>query len=386
MLSKFILIFLISFSVFSKNIELIARADSFQSYRLPMISYLSNATVNQNSIGDVTFTFITIIDQEARLCIWHSPKNSNDGKIIHTASAGNILSDPSINDQGDIVFSEYNDTRLKAIYKYNTTSKELQEFYLPKKYISARDPKVNSFGDIIVRTSEYSSNKKILLLRNGETKELVSMADSIYSYIFTANFNGDNSIILKTRIGDQGQYSESRPDQITRIDFFNELNVLVEDMDSNANSPFKMFNNTIGSNSHSLNYAFIAKSIDGKRSLYRSLNGNVEKVISEGDFNIKTLEYFTPSINQSGNIAFRAISNDTKRSIFWTNGIEVKKFLSQGDLIDTDLMTGRIHAPKGPSFGGGLTLNNLDEVVFLSKVYSKNLEKDLGSAVLKVSF
>ena len=386
MISKILLIFILSSSVFSKNIDLIARADSFQSYRLPLVSYLSNATITQNNVGDVAFTFITIIEDEVRVCVWHSPKESNKGKIIFTAKVGNIISDPSINDQGDIVFSEYNDTTVEAIYKYEPSTENLVKKYIPKKYISARDPRVNSFGDILFRTSEFSSNKKVLLLRDNIFTELVSMDNSIYSYLFTANFNGDNSIVLKTRLGSRGQYNEERPDQIRRFNFSNESNILVEDYDSNNISSFSKFNNTIASNHRSSNFSFIAKSTDGKRSLFRSINGKVEKVLSEGEHNIKTLEYFAPSINISGNIAFRAISNDSKRSIFWTDGSQVKKFITQGDLIDSDVTTARIHASKGPTFGGGITINDLDEVVFLAKIFTKNIEKDLGSAVLKVSF
>lgn len=384
---KFILfVFLFSSSCFSKSIELIARADSFLSYRLPMVSYLSNATVKQNNVGDVAFTFITIVEGEVRLCIWHSPKNSSEGQIIHMALPGNVLSDPSINDQGDIVFSEYNDRSVEAIYKYQISNSSLDKFFVPKEYISARDPKVNSYGDILFRASGLTNNKDILLLKKNEFSKIASMGNPLYSYLFTANFNGDNSIVLKTRLGVQGQYEEARPDQVRRINFFNESNVLIEDTDSNADSTFKKFNNTIGSSHNSLNFTFIANSTDGKKSLFRSVDGKIEKILSEGDFGIRTLEYFAPSINSKGNVAFRAISNDLKRSVFWTNGKIVKKYISKGDLIDSDITTAMIYAPKGPSFAGGISLNELDQVVFTARISTKNNEKDLGSAVLKVSF
>jgi hypothetical protein len=60
----------------------------------------------------------------------------------------------------------------------------------------------------------------------------------------------------------------------------------------------------------------------------------------------------------------------------------VRSIVSENELIDTDSVTGRIYSKNGPCFGGGVTLNNKDQVIFQAKVYSKNLEEDLGKAIL----
>ncbi|WP_127715911.1 hypothetical protein [Halobacteriovorax sp. HLS] len=381
-----LLFLLLGQNSYAAKIELIARADSFQSYRLPLVSYITNATVTHNSKGDTAFSFVAIIDNEVRTCIWYSPMNSEQGRIIHIAKKDNTLSDPSLNESGDLVFAEYNEAQVQGLFVYSSSTDQVRSLLVDKRFISIRDPKINSHGGVIFRASDKAGVKSIIYQRDGVDSTIISSKDVGVSYIFSANFLNEDSIILKTRRGLAGEVTERQPDHITQVTFAGDRVVRAEDRDSDERSSIIQFNNTIGSSAKSSQFAFIGTNSNSSRALYRSVGNKLELIVEEGKQGIKQLEYFAPSINSSGNIAFRAIDDQGKRGIFWSDGKIVKSYLKAGDLIDTDITTAKIHAARGPSFGGGLTINELDEVVFQAKVFTKELEKDLGTVVLKASF
>jgi hypothetical protein len=387
MIYKILLSLILTTQTFAVNIDQLVRADSFQSHRLPMISYISNSTIAHNNSGDYTFTFLSVINEELRACIWFSPKDSSLGRIIHVAELGNTLSDPSINEVGEVSFLEYNEAKVRSLYKYNSNIDELSSISIDSnRFMSARDAKINNFGDIIFRATDISGHKEIVLLKNGTFHSLITSYKSPYSYIFSAKFLGNDSVALKVRLGQRGEVSESRPDQLLKVSLTGDKLILAEDKDSLSSSSITQFNNSISTQSKHRNVAFVGKDENSKRSLYRIYNGVLSKVISEGELNIKTLEYFSPSINSHGNIAFRGIDSTNKRNIFLFNGNKVVSLVKSGSLIDSDVTTARIHAKNGPDFGGGLNLNDSNEVIFQAKIYTKEIERPLGTAVLRASF
>jgi len=387
-LISLLFIILISNITFASNIKLIARANTYNSFNLPDISYITNSTITHNSNGDIAFNFIAIIEEEVRQCIWLRNSKNQNGSIIHMAKVGNFLSDPSINALGEVTFSEYNETQVLGLFRYSILSHTTKLLLDDQngKYIGFRDPQINNDGDILFRLTHKRNHKSVVVFREGLLKTIVDQGDQGISYLFGAKFTDSNKIILKTREGSRGQLSENRPDTLRLYSLDGSFNIVNDDHDSSKDSLFSQFNNTPGANSQSKYFSFIAKLKNGKKGLVRQLGAKYEVLVVEGERGIKTLEYFSPSINSKGNIAFRAIDTNGIRNVFWTNGRELKSMVKKGDLVDTDVTTATIFAPRGPSFGGGITINELDEVVFLAKIYTKYQEEDLGSAVLKATF
>lgn len=372
----------------SREVSLIARANTYNSFNLPEISYITNSTITHNSKGDVAFNFIAIIDQEVRQCIWLRNSKNPKGSIVHMAKVDNFLSDPSINALGEVTFSEYNETQVLGLFKYSILSHKTELILDDNSglYTNFRDPIINDHGDILFRLTDENHQKSVVVLREGELKTILDYKGEGISYIFGAKFTNSNKVLLKIREGQRGQLSENRPDSLRVYSIDRSFEVVNTDRDSDSNSIFTQFNNTPGASAQSKYFTFIAKLKSGKRALVRQFGDSYELLVKEGERGIRTLEYFSPSINSKGNIAFRAIDESGKRNIFWTNGKELISLAKRGDLIDSDVTTATIFAPKGPSFGGGVTINELDEVVFMAKIYTKLREEDLGSAVLKASF
>lgn len=317
--------------------------------------------------------------------LWLKNTHYDDGVSIFFSDVGDYISDPFINERGDVVFSVFNELNVVAVYLYKVKRNRLVKILDSEKmssFLSIRDPEVNNSGTILFRATFKSGEKAIVTFKNDEFKTIATDKDPEIAYLFGASFFNNNSIVLKVREGDS--LAESQPDTIRLYSKNGDFIRLNSDQEFNEDSIFSQFNNSIGSDVTSKYIAFIAKLKSGKKVLVRQLEENFQIIATEGEGGISSLEYFTPSVNEKGNIAFRAINASLKRGIFFYDGFILREVLTEGDLVATDQSTAVVHSSNGPAFGGGLTINNEDEIVLQAKVFTKYKEKSLGTAVLKV--
>lgn len=353
---------------------------------MPEISFVNSSTIGHNTNGDIAFAFSMIVKGETRSGIWYRKGGRKNWKIVHVAEEGFFLSDPFLNESGDFVFSEFTGGRVKGVYKFDHRSNKVRKLFadLEGRFSSYGNLQLNDEGLILLRGSSFNHSRSIYKYFKGKLEKIVSDKEKGISYVFGAKLTLHNHVILKVREGDPRDFGEERPDSLRK--YFSEFHydVLASDINKNEQSPFKAFNNTPGTHYLSPYVVSITTLKNGNKAIMRQKDQTYEIIIEEGQNNIKTLEYFTPSVNQQGHLAFRAIDDKGKRNIYFFDGKEVTSIVSENQLIDTDTVTGRIYSKHGPCFGGGVTLNNKDQVIFQAKVYSKNLKEDLGKAILIV--
>ncbi|WP_372653141.1 hypothetical protein [Halobacteriovorax sp.] len=385
-LIKILLPFFILANILASDVEVVARANSYGSFNLPDSSFVLNSTVRNNSKGSIAFSFSSVIEEQMKMGMWVRNDHYPAGGVIHISKAGDYISDPFINEKGDIVFTVFNELEVVAVYLYKNKKNNLEKVLDTKDtsiFLSIKNPEVNNSGTILFRASFRTGEKAIIIYKDNEFKTIATDKDPKIAYLFGASFIDGNNIALKVREG--SSLAESQPDTIRLYDKRGHFTRLNSDHDFDENSIFSHFNNTIGSHFSSKYFAFIAKLRNGKSVLVRQYDDSFQIIATEGEGGISKLEYFAPSVNERGSIAFRAINASKKRAIFFFDGFIFKEVLTEGDLISTDQSTAVIHSSNGPAFGGGLTINNNDEIALQAKVSTKYKEEPLGTAVLSVS-
>ena len=114
--------------------------------------------------------------------------------------------------------------------------------------------------------------------------------------------------------------------------------------------------------------------------------GKFETVSEEGSQGIKKLEFFTPSINDSGLVAFRGIGDKGKRHIFLAGKKSIVSLMSEHQKVSLDKGPGVIFAPEGPSFGGGVTISNKNQVLVRARVFKIEGQLDLGRGLFRIHY
>ncbi|GEM_PF-5999678 len=385
-LIKFLIPLLFSASLLASNVDLVARAHNYGSFNMPDASFVLNSTIKNNSRGSIAFNFSTVVEEEVKMGLWLKNDHYPDGTTIYLSEVGKYISDPFINEKGDVIFSVFDEMSVEALYLYKNKKNTLEKVLNSEEtsmFSSLRDPEVNNSGTILFRVSFKTGEKAIITLKNKELNTIATNKDPEIAYLFGASFFDGNNIVLKVREG--SSLSESQPDSIRLYDKNGGFVRLNSDHDLSEDSIFSQFNNSIGSHFNSKYIAFIATLKSGVRVLVRQIGDQYQVIATEGQGGISNLEYFSPSVNEKGNVAFRAINASQKRAIFFYDGFIFKEVLTEGELINTDQSTAVIHSANGPAFGGGITLNSDDEIVLQAKIYTKYKDEVLGTAVLRVT-
>ena len=373
------------------KISLLLRADRYQGFQLPKMSTMRNSHTAQNDSGDYAFSFTTFIKGKWLSALWYKGSDQQKGTIIYTSADDMLLSDPSMNKNGDVVFSEFSLSGIKDVFVYNKKTRALSRPL--KNYVDIIQRgshfQINDEGLILFRSSRSNDGQSIYFLGEDHLMEKLSQRkEQGLSYLFGPKLVGNQGFLVKVREGSPGEWEEKQPDSL-RFYSFKEVDngplILYEDRDSNSNSLFKRFDNSITASSDGKWMAFIASLKDGKRVLVRQKLGASFTIISkEGVEGVKKIEFFTPSINDLGHLTFRGVGEDGKRHIYFAGTNAMKILLSENQKVSSDQGEGVIFAPEGPTFGGQATLNNKGQVLVRARVYKIKGMVDLGRALFRV--
>ncbi len=371
--------------------DVLVRADLYQGLELPSKSMMRNTYTAQNDFGDYAFSFMTLKKGKWLSALWYKGSDQKKGMILYTASEDNILSDPSMNQKGDVVFSEFSLSGIKNVFVYSKKTRVLSR-------------PVKNYGDIIQRGSHFQINDEGLILfrssrsNDGQSiyclgkdhliEKLSQRKEQGLSYLFGPKLVGTKGFVVKVREGDPGEWEEKRPDSLRFYSFKGTDKgplILHEDRDRNSASLFKRFDNSMAASPDGKWLAFIANLKDGKRILVRQKLGGPLTIISkEGVEGVKKIEFFSPSINDSGYVSFRGIGEDGKHHIYFAGANVMTVLLSENQKVSLDQGEGVIFAPEGPSFGGQATLNNKNEVLVRARVFKIKDQVDLGQALFRI--
>lgn len=371
--------------------KILARANITDGYNLPALSFLNNTSPVINNNADVIFKVVAVegVNNQA---LWFKANNEEAGKIIYVAPDERFITDPSINDNGKIGFNLYDEGVTDGLFVLDSKTLDVDQVLRPDnrpiQYYTY--PQIKNDGHIFFRaTNDF--NDRIFYEFTGKNKlnkiisEGVTTSGIKSSYLFKPSVNESGMISFKSRMGDKGQWDESAPDSIVMISAPNKMTTIAEDKDSDPKSPFLGFGNST-SISNNGDVAFVATQLDSKKAVVLAHDNVLKIIAAEASNGISEIEAFAPKINNSKKVLFRARDNEGKRALFLADENGMKRIIGEGDEVPTDLGPGRILLnPNFPGFGGEIDMNDHGDIVFYCMIISATDDKELGSAVYKIS-
>jgi hypothetical protein len=371
-------------NLYSKPL-LLARTGAGSSFNLPLNSHLQDVTPQINDRLDVAFKiYLSITNNEQ--AVW-SILGGNEynfemsrGQLIALAPEDYAVSDIDLNNNGEMVFSFFNEEGSEGLYFYNdiTKSKKILEGdLLDLKYFSTA--KINDESQIFFKGVKKNKRPSELLSFNAKknTKPiaLVSEGEGI-SYLFALGVLDEGAgLVFKTRLGQLNDLDENRPDQIVRYTPSG-LEVVAEDRDCNASSSFISFYNFVVPGP-SETIVFMAQTDIGMGLFLYHPSIGITSLIYEGQQDLKSIQLFAPVVRlheSTFEVIFRGINSQGFETIYFLQ----HNLLNKQNKLETLLVQNqKVLLDNGESyltfFSGGLGLNNLGDLV-LHALFSGNQE------------
>ena len=382
-------LFHFSTSIYSYELtdfQLIARANLVDGYNLPAGSDFSNSSPFINNRGDVSIRLGSIQGQ-LTYGLWVKNHNEKKGAIVYQAPKQRLISDPFINELGDIVFSQFDHGVSDGVFLYNSQSKHIEHIINPKDFPLSSDfsaPAIDNHKRVHFRRLHQSGHRDLIVSDGNLSGETLLREGHGPSYIFNPHLslNGQYRVV-KVRKGEIFDYREELPDYIKRFNQQGQKTIIAKDHDADSESPFLSFDNSprVASNG---DVVFIAKVSESKRAIFHYQNGEIHKIAQEGR-EVHSLEFFAPAVNANGYIVFRAINHQGQRVIYSYRNDQLSAIISQGDYLVTDRETARVLDKEGfPSFSAGISLNDHNQLLFHVVLESKHGERMMGSAIYQI--
>lgn len=377
---------------------ILARANIKDGFNLPPMSFLNNTSPIINDRGDVAFKLLAV-EGENNQALWVKNAEDENGKIIYVAPEERFLTEPeSISDSGKIAFNLYDEGVTDGLFVLDIKNQKVDQVLspdnLPIQFYTY--PQMKNNGHIYFRATDDSSNRIFYeFAGKGLSKILEEGVESSgikSSYLFRPSINDAGVIAFKSRMGEKGQWDESNPDSILTLTQSSDpkgpglkVNTVARDKDSDPRSPFLSFGNTVSISKKGV-ISFTATSLDSKKEIVLAKDGTLRPVAVEGQNGISEIEAFASRINDTGLILFRAKDLEGKRGLYIASEEGVKRLIGEGDEIMTDVGLGKIlYNPNYPGFGGNVHMNEHGDIVFYCLIVGQADNKELGSAVFKLS-
>ena len=373
--------------------ELLARANVNDGFNLPPMSYINNSTPAINDRGDVAFKVLSIESTQTQ-GVWGKLKSDTAGKIFVTAPDERFVTDPELNNKGEIVYSLFDEGITDGVFVFNLETLEETQLIDPSRYQIAyyTYPQILDNGTIYFRGTNEKNDRTVYKFQNNQLTSIFTEGQSVQSnsaklptsYLFRPNFNQKGAMAIKMRFGKRYDWGEDLVDAMVLVGEDNKPIVKALDLDGDELSQFKGLSNTVSLNNLS-QMVFIGFLADGKKGIYRANDLDVQRVAFEGDSQISEIEYFTPKIIDSGEIYFRAKDHEGKRGIYlYTNDVVVR-LIGEDDVVETDLGQAKILWNKFyPGLSGDLDVNQNGDVVFHALLVNKEDGREIGAGIFQM--
>ena len=370
--------------------ELLARSNVRDSFNLPALTYLSNVAPVINNQGEVAFKVVATGENAAQ-GIWIKAKEDTYGKVLITAPEELVITDPSLNDQGKLVYSLFDDMNSVGVFEYDIH--QLTE----KHVIEAKQTNLTYFTypTITNETAIYfrgtnGNNDRAFYRFDKNLKSLVSEGVDIQgmssSYLFRPSINHKGEMAFKMRMGKKGEWGENNPDVIAlyRPTSGNlpSISYIALDKDIDQNSKFLAFLNSVSlSNAGHIAYSAVTEDHRIAVMLF-SPSGDTKQIALENENDVLNVETFSVKVNANGHVLFRGKDKDNKRALFFFDGTSLIKLLREGDELGTDLGMAKILDNQYyPGFSGEVDLNDNDQIVFGAVILSAKDSVEWGQGI-----
>jgi hypothetical protein len=351
------------------TIELRARSNIVDGYRMPAGSSFNSGTPSLNDAGALAFRLI-VVGNTGNAGLWYGKGAA--GGVVYGAPAGPILTDPFVNAAGRTSFEQTDFGLSDGVFVYDPVTGMTQQEVVPGGIFGIDgfgDPQINDAGVIGFRADQGAQNA--LIFDDGGTQTFVAFeGGGGVGYLFSPEFDNLNRFHVKVRLGG---IAGSDPDQIRRYNPDGTFTVMAEDDDGNPLSPFSGFSNGVGCSRNSGLVAFTAQLVGGGEGVYVSDGTTITPIATTANPAVSSIDFFAPQVNDDGVAAFRAFDAAGLRVIYAGDGTTLRRVVGEHDVVDTDLGAGRIDQnDSSPVFGGSVAINGNGDVAFAATLTPEN--------------
>jgi hypothetical protein len=369
--------------------KILARANGNSNYNLPRMTFLSNVTPVINNQGDVAFKLMAIEGQTTQ-GLWFKGASENEGRITYRAPQEMLMSDPSLNDQGQAAFSVSDEGTSEGLFIFDFKTLQTQQVFKNdnKDIIAFVYPSILNDGRIYFRGTHTTEDHSLQYLQNGLHKVVSEGEPDLgfkASYLFGPAINQKHQTALKIRLGEKKEWGNEFPDQILLLEENGSSRIVAHTQKTDSNSRFIGLGNSVALSENGL-IAFVGILENGGKTLVLDAQGTQMPLATEGLDDISELELFSPQINSQGFVLFRAKDGKGRRGIYLAEPGQIQRVLGEGDPIPSDLGPAFIKSDAiYPAFSAGLSLNEKSEFTCHILLVSETSGQDLGSAIYKLS-
>lgn len=353
--------------------ELLARSNVRDSFNLPALTYLSNVAPVINNQGEVAFKVVATGENAAQ-GIWVKAQEDTYGKVLMTAPDELVITDPSINDHGKLVYSLFDDMGSVGVFEYDVHKLSNRQVIDGKKtnLTFFTYPTITNEEALYFRGTN-TSNDRAFYRQDKDLKSIVAEGGDIQgmssSYLFRPSINHKGEMAFKMRMGKKGDWGENSPDVVALYRPISgsspSISYIAIDKDLDQNSKFLSFLNSVSlSNTGHIAYSAVTEDHRIAVMLF-SPSGETKQIALENEGEVLNVETFSVKVNAKGNILFRGKDKDNKRALFFFDGNTLSKIIREGDEIGADLGMAKILDNQYyPGFSGEVDLNDNDQIVF----------------------
>lgn len=376
-----------------QDAEIVARANGFDTYNLPVPAYLNSTSPVISDDGDVAFKLLSVYER-GNQAMWLQPTRALNGMVIYEAPENKYVDDGQFDSQGRLTFSVFDEFSSEGIFLYDpqggAVKKALPSDGLGLVYFSDS----LALGENLIFRGTTPQNERGFYFYDGQARHLRPVLSEgqtqwgiTFSYLFVPTVSASGSWAFKARLGEKGDWAEAAADRILLLqpeaDTYR-LRTVAADRDSDPASPYDSFGNVVSLSQNGKYVVFVARS-EGKKLIVRETAGGQVTVAEEGRDGLSEIEAFNPKVNNLGVTVFRAKDLRGLRGIYIADETGLRRLVGETDQLIADLGKSTIYVkPNFPGLAGDVDINNRNEIVF-SCVLKSGYEEELwGSAVFRL--
>jgi hypothetical protein len=348
-MKKFLVILMIfTHSAFAQKPHILARADVAQPFNYPSSCFPTN--FSPLILGDALVTRAACFDSKFNNKLIYLTKDNF--KIIYETKNENLLTDPVGSDQF-VVTAEFNESRVVAINAFGL--KEQTSF-------SYRPIDLNAITSLL--SIHYKNETLFLRYRTDESIKLISIdkyfkektileTNDRLSYIFVPAINDQGEILVKVKLGLNGDISENATDEIRLIQ--NNKSRILKTEDNNC----KNLRNNVSLNNNG-NYIYVCEN---------SLTG-AEFISAKERFKLSeglSAEYFAFYLDDYDHFVFRGKYKEVS-GVFKKTKTDLIELFNLHSTIQTD--SGIARPEKNNVLRSPIYVNNFGHVALVTGLES----------------
>ncbi len=356
-------------------------------FNLPDFSSINSSTVVINDASQVAVKVGVVGGTGGAAGLFYGSYlgGTGTGGIVHTSAAGEVISDPDLNDLGA---AAYMNLDTDDLWSYDTTN-GAQQLNLPLGADGVGGLGVTNGGLIGGRIS-FGFTGDVWGAFDRQSSGSPSLttyaaddgidASSPYSFLFTPDMAQDSGHIGGKVLRNSGAGGGN---QVRRFSADGSSVLVASDTAADATSPYSSISNSMSISDDGTKIAFTARLASGGADtvlLWDAGTGSITPVAVEGSGDVDIIDFFAPDVNDAGHVVFRA--NDGE-DIFLFDGAGLSRVAGVGDLVMTDIGEVELGRRDGDfSLSGGPRINNLGDVAYLYQYFDPNDPNSVADGTL----